>query len=121
MGVDSSARRSEVDGTRVNLTADYVPVGATTVAVTDASGFAVDDVVVLERAGSEEWIASIGMDAIEDCEEPDCYHWDADSYVLEVGNNLFSLNSSNQNCPRAFQARPLSQPRGARKGYGRAR
>ena len=54
------ARRSEVAGSRTNLSDAYVAVGATAVSVDDASGFAAGDTVVVERAPSAEWIASIG-------------------------------------------------------------
>ena len=47
------------------------------VRVDDASGFAAGDTVVVERAPSAEWIASIGMDAIADCDDGGgCYDWD---------------------------------------------
>ena len=59
-GVGHRARRSEVAGSRTNLSDAYVAVGATAVRVDDASGFAAGDTVVVERAPSAEWIASIG-------------------------------------------------------------
>lgn len=43
----------------------YVPVGARTVTVADASGFAVGQTVFLIRHGNAAWIAELGMDRIK--------------------------------------------------------
>jgi hypothetical protein len=53
-----------IAASRVAVTDDYVPVGARTMRVSDASGFAVGDGVVVARAGNAEWISAIGMDRI---------------------------------------------------------
>jgi hypothetical protein len=42
----------------------FVPCGAATVAVKDASALAVGDRVLVRRHGTKEWIAAIGMDRI---------------------------------------------------------
>jgi hypothetical protein len=42
----------------------FVPCGAATVAVKDASALAVGDRVSVQRHGTKEWIAAIGMDRI---------------------------------------------------------
>ena len=83
-GVGSSARPSESN--RVAITDAYAPLGATTVHC-DSSGFAVGDSVVVEWAPTDAWIASIGMDAIPNCEsvdfrdDPLCYDWVASGYL----------------------------------------
>ena len=50
----------QVDGSRVSIVQQYVPVGATTVDVEDVSGFVVGDHIVVERNATAEWIAAIG-------------------------------------------------------------
>lgn len=51
-------------GTRVKVTDEYVPVGATSFGVADASKFKVGDKVFVRRAGNAEWIHFIKMDQI---------------------------------------------------------
>lgn len=54
---------SEVSGTRKSISDSYVPVGAKSLTVADASGFRVGDEVVVTRTPNQEWIDSVGMDA----------------------------------------------------------
>ena len=44
------------------ITDDYVPVGAVTVHVDDASGFVVGQHVFVQRAVTAAWVAAMGMD-----------------------------------------------------------
>lgn len=53
-----------VSGTWQKITDDYVPVGATTVSVKNASRYKVGDAVVIQRPSTAEWIHAIGMDAL---------------------------------------------------------
>jgi hypothetical protein len=57
--------RTETPSTRVSITDAVVPVGARTFSVTDASGYAVGDRIVVERGANQEWIDVLGMD---DCD-----------------------------------------------------
>ncbi len=50
---------------RVEITDDYVPVGATGFRVADASGFKVGQTVFVVRRGNAAWIHTIGMDRIQ--------------------------------------------------------
>jgi hypothetical protein len=54
----------EVPSSRQAITDDYVPVGARTVTVADASAFRPGDEVTVHRPSTAEWIAAIGMDRI---------------------------------------------------------
>ena len=56
--------RQEVEGSRVAVTDDYVPIGARTMRVEDASGLAVGDQIVVVRPATDEWIHTLGMDRI---------------------------------------------------------
>jgi hypothetical protein len=61
--VKGSGGLAEVAGSRRPITDDYVPVGAHTFHVDDASGFKVGDTVVVHRPSTQEWIDLLGMDA----------------------------------------------------------
>jgi hypothetical protein len=49
---------------RQEITDDYVPCGADTLTVADASGFKVGDEVIVRRASTAKWISVLGMDKI---------------------------------------------------------
>lgn len=54
----------EDPATRREITDDYVPVGARSFTVADASGYAVGQSVFVIRRGNAAWITEIGMDRI---------------------------------------------------------
>lgn len=60
----SSGPREQA-ATRREITDAYVPVGARTFNVADASGYAVGQTVWVERRGNAAWISAIGMDRIQ--------------------------------------------------------
>lgn len=53
-----------VSGTIQKVTSSYVPVGARSLEVQNASGFKPGDLILVTRNGNKEWIHEIGMDAI---------------------------------------------------------
>ena len=63
LGLDKAAVRevSGRDAWRSAITQSYVPVGATTVTVKNASGFSVGDRVVVERKSTKQWLDALGM------------------------------------------------------------
>ena len=63
INVTGVADRAEVSGTRQAITDTYVPVGAHTLTVANASGFAVGDDVVVARTPNQQWIDAVGMDS----------------------------------------------------------
>lgn len=64
VSIGGSESPSEVAGTRQEITDEYVPVGANSFTVADASGFAVGQTVYVVRRGNAAWITTIGMDRI---------------------------------------------------------
>lgn len=54
----------EIERTRQPINESYVPVGAHSFTVADASGFKVGDGVIVRRIGNREWIHFIKMDQI---------------------------------------------------------
>jgi len=63
INVAGSGGRSEVSGSRQRITSSYVPVGANSLTVANASGFKVGDNVVVVRTPNQEWIDAVGTDA----------------------------------------------------------
>jgi len=62
--IGGNGRPREISGTRRRVTDTYVPLGATTLTLEDASGFQVGDRVMVFRPSTAEWISAIGMDKI---------------------------------------------------------
>ncbi|RPE12488.1 hypothetical protein EGT74_02745 [Chitinophaga lutea] len=56
---------AEIPGTRVKITDEYIPTGATSFNVSNARGFKPGDAVILFRPGTQQWITDIKMDQIE--------------------------------------------------------
>lgn len=54
----------EIRDSTQEITDDYVPVGASSFTVVDASGYTVGQTVFIVRRGNAAWIAEIGMDRI---------------------------------------------------------
>jgi hypothetical protein len=61
--VSGIGNRTEVSGSRRAIIDAYVPVGVFTLNVSDASGFAVGDEVLVVRTPNQEWIDAVGMDS----------------------------------------------------------
>lgn len=59
-----SGSGSYTRGSPVSITDTYVPSGATTFTVTDASGFKVGDTVLVSRPVTAAWVAFMGMDKL---------------------------------------------------------
>ncbi|MDP6039681.1 MAG: hypothetical protein QGG64_14115 [Candidatus Latescibacteria bacterium] len=89
----------EVKGTRQAIADDYVPVGARTFEIADASGFAARDQVVVHRPSTAEWISAIGMDRIEMPKptvvqwKPGTYDFHFDRIVTAVGGNQITIDA----------------------------
>jgi hypothetical protein len=78
--VDNGASRSVITSTRVTINEDYVPVGRKYVIVSNASGYAKGDQIVLFRPASAQWISDIKMDQITP--GADIVQWTASSYTF---------------------------------------
>jgi hypothetical protein len=62
--VGGKGKWREQSDTRRAIADNYVPVGARTFAVVDASSFVVGDWVMVHRPSTKEWLHAIGMDRI---------------------------------------------------------
>jgi hypothetical protein len=56
---------TEDEESAVKITDQYVPVGARSFTVADASSFKVGEPVIVRRVGNKAWISAIGMDRIK--------------------------------------------------------
>ena len=87
-------------GMAIKITDSYVPVGARSFRVADASGVTVGDKIFVRRQGNAAWIHTIGMDQIKvRASEPDqTKQWkpfslDFDRIVTDVKGNEISVDA----------------------------
>lgn len=98
IAVSGKGNMTEIKGTRVKITDEYVPTGAFSFTVTSTSGFAKGDKIIVLRPGTEQWIKDIKMDQIE--ARNGTKQWAAKDYDLPFerivtrveGNKLFIDN-----------------------------
>jgi len=64
VGVDMAPSAAETTDAKTSITDDYVPEGATTFTVADATGFAVGDTISIRRPTTSAWIHFMGMDTL---------------------------------------------------------
>ncbi len=83
----------EVGGTRQAIVDDYVPVGAKTFAIADASGFAVGDDILVHRPSTAQWISAIGMDRIE-MSHPDVRQWEPGTYDFRFDRTITAIEGN---------------------------
>lgn len=69
---------NEINGSRVKITTDHVPVGAKSFTVTSSRGFKTGDRIIVYRPGTEQWIKDLKMDQIE--ARNGTKQWKADEY-----------------------------------------
>lgn len=62
--VEGEGELEEVSGTRQDIVDEYVPVGAYSFTIEDASDYEVGDQIIVYRPSTAEWISAIGMDEI---------------------------------------------------------
>lgn len=90
--IDEDSRRIVVD--------DYVPVGARSLSVTDASGFRPGDTVIVHRPSTAEWISALGMDRIPERPGRTVTQWTAgsrdiffDRVIVDIQGNSITLDA----------------------------
>jgi hypothetical protein len=78
--IDNGSSRSVNSSSRVSIAEDYVPVGRKYVIVSNASGYAKGDQIVLFRPASSQWISDIKMNQITPSEGT--VQWTASGYTF---------------------------------------
>lgn len=91
--VVGSGSVTEIPGTRVQITDEYVPVGARTFTVEDAEQFSVGDPIIVYRPSTEEWIHAIGMDDIPTRSES-VVQWQAGSYDFHYERTITAIDGN---------------------------
>ncbi len=96
--IDNGTSRTVHSSTRVSINENYVPVGRKYVVVSDASGFAKGDNIVLYRAGTAQWISDLKMNQISPGEgvvqwTPSSFSFYFERLITKVnGDTLFFRN-----------------------------
>ena len=98
INVSGKGNITEIKGTRVKITDEYVPVGSFSFTVSSAQSFCKGDKIIVFRPGTEQWIKDLKMDQIE--ERQGTKQWQAKEYDLQFeriitkieGNKIFIDN-----------------------------
>lgn len=90
--VSGSGAKEEVKGSRVHITDKFVPVGAFSFNVSDASGFRPGDRVILYRPGTQEWIHDLKMDQI--VERKGTRQWTPKEYNLAFEREIVKVDGN---------------------------
>ncbi|MGB8352480.1 MAG: DUF6298 domain-containing protein [Chthoniobacteraceae bacterium] len=73
--LEIGAKEDAILSEAVIVSADIVPAGSRVLLVSEVTDFAVGDRVVVQRPGTKEWIASLGMDADAGLFADERVHW----------------------------------------------
>ncbi|WP_316783798.1 hypothetical protein [Pedobacter frigiditerrae] len=90
--VSGNGNLKEMPNTRVKISAKYVPVGAKSLQLTNASGFKVGDKIIVFRPGNAKWIHDLKMDQI--AEKEGLVQWKAESYDLDFERVITAINGN---------------------------
>lgn len=63
VNIEGKTAVAPLEDTKIDITTDYVPVGAVTFSVKSAETFNVGDKVIVRRFGNQEWISELGLDS----------------------------------------------------------
>jgi len=96
--ISGKGNLSEIKGTRVKITDEYVPVGSFSLTVSSAANFTKGDRIIVFRPGTDQWVKDLKMDQIE--ERDGTKQWQAKEYNLQFerivtkteGNKIFIDN-----------------------------
>jgi len=99
--VEGTGGREELSNSRVEINMDFVPVGATRLAVKNASSFKKGDAFIVFRPGTQAWITDLKMDQIPPNTEggvlkqwtPEGYNLNYERTVVAVTNDTIVLDN----------------------------
>ncbi|NCI47415.1 hypothetical protein [Sediminibacterium soli] len=83
---------TEVQGTRTRITDDYVPVGARSFHISNASVYKTGDRIILFRPGTAAWIRDLQMDRIE--ERDGTRQWQPKEYNLQFERVITGIDGN---------------------------
>lgn len=85
--------RREIEGSRVAVTDDYVPIGAHSMHVEDTGGLSAGDQIVVVRPASEEWIHTLGMDRIPERRDGGrVTQWTPNAYTIHYEREVTAID-----------------------------
>jgi hypothetical protein len=90
--ITGSGAVREVNGTRVKITDDFVPVGAKSLNVQSAAGYKVGDRIILYRPSPENWIHDLKMDQI--VARKDTKQWKAGEYDMHYERTITKIDGN---------------------------
>jgi hypothetical protein len=94
INVGGAGSRSEVAGSRVDITTPYVPVGSDQFEVAAGHGFGVGDRVVVHRSSPQAWLNDIGADELENPWTPGSRDLFFDRTVTAVNGSTITVNGT---------------------------
>lgn len=92
--VRGAGMAAEVPGSRTPIADAYVPVGAKSVTLSDASSYQVGDAVMVHRRAKDSWISELGMDELEGVLpwEPFDYNHYFERKIVAISGNTITLD-----------------------------
>lgn len=75
------------------ITDKYVPVGAISFTVANASGFAVGDTVMVHRPSTQQWINDLGMNLLDNPWAPGSKDIDMDRTITHIDGNVITIDA----------------------------
>jgi hypothetical protein len=90
--VSGAGKITEIPGTRTKITDVYVPAGAHSFNVADASGYKPGEKIILYRAATDKWIEDLKMDQIE--ERNGTKQWNAKEYNLSFERIITAIKGN---------------------------
>jgi hypothetical protein len=112
--VNGSGGYSEQSGTIRSITSPYVPVGAYSFNVSNTSGYAVGDWIIVQRTPNQSWINDLAMGQYG--WTPSDYRNTYERYVVDISGNTITIDSpmvevieNKYGGGRVFKSRPLSR------------
>lgn len=109
--VSGKGQITELPGTRVKITDEYVPTGATSFLVEDAGKFKAGDKVIVYRPGTAAWISDLQMDRME--ARPGTKQWQPEEYGLHFERTITKIEGK-----KIFIDNPIVMPMETKYGGG---
>lgn len=111
ISITGAGALTEVPGTRVKITDEYVPVGTFSFNVANGSAFKQGDKIIVFRQGTKEWIHDLKMDQI--VERQGTRQWQPGEYNLRFERLITKVDGN-----KIFIDNPIVMPLESKYGAG---